>query len=630
MQTHTQSTFAPAHAIAYRKDIDGLRAVAILAVLIFHLNYQWLPGGFLGVDIFFVISGFLITSIIYTDICQQRFSFANFYHKRIRRILPAFFFVMFSTLLLAYLLLDKGSQIDTARSALESIKFIVNFYFARKNGYFDDTHEMPLLHFWSLAVEEQFYFIFPVLLIGILKSQRLRQYLLPILSLCLLLSMASQFIEIKQEPYYLFHLRAGELLVGSILAIYSAKGKAAIFAKPHVNLILSSVGFIALFACFILFDKNTPLFPAISGLVPCLFAALVILCSQSGNWVQRILSHPIMVFIGKISYSLYLWHWVVLAFMRYIYGSYDFPTSWIPIFVALTLLLSLLTFYCIETPFRKTNLGFKKSFLYFYLVPSIILFGAYRLIKKEETLSAEEKMLMYPTEICHDNNWLSSCKKGDLSKDANILFAGDSHTGHLNDFIDLVGKNEGWAAEVFSTSACYYLLNYQPNEKSFKPEECAKYNQYISSIIDKYQTIVFTNYWGEYKNKPVAFIENLEKTLVHLLSKGKKVYIINSSYNIGFNPMNTYRLKNKGLNLDYRLSDEKTKQIYFDGLKKVEDIVKKYPQIHYVDLTAYLPNPLVIDDKPIFEDSDHWNRWGATKIAEKFIAEGGRLIQPEH
>ncbi|OPH36221.1 acyltransferase [Moraxella lacunata] len=153
------------HQMIYRPDIDGLRALAVLSVVAFHINENWLSGGFLGVDIFFVISGFLITSIIYREINEGKFSFQNFYIRRIRRILPVFFFVMIVGLCFGWYIFLKQDYLGLLKSAIASTAFMANFYFARQSGYFDiSNHEKPLLHIWSLSIEEQFYFIFPVIL----------------------------------------------------------------------------------------------------------------------------------------------------------------------------------------------------------------------------------------------------------------------------------------------------------------------------------------------------------------------------------------------------------------------------------------------------------------------------------
>ncbi|HDR1907463.1 TPA: acyltransferase, partial [Pasteurella multocida] len=339
----------------YRADIDGLRALAIISVTIFHINYSLLPGGFLGVDIFFVISGYLITSIIYVDIKSGEFSFSEFYQKRIRRILPAFFFVMiFAILFGLYIYHNKATKVELLKSSVEAIKFIINFHFAKSDGYFDlDVIEKPLLHFWSLAVEEQFYFIFPLFLILIVKSSILFRNKYPILLLLAILSICSSFIVSDYNIYYLFHTRAIELLVGSFIAIYSMEYKKDLFLDNKFLCVLSPLSFFVLVACIVFFDKDTPFFPGVSSLLPCTATALLIYGNTYNKFFTKLFSNKIAVFIGKISYSLYLWHWVILAYMRYIYSSYELPVSWILLFLIIVIFLSIFTFYFIENPIRK-------------------------------------------------------------------------------------------------------------------------------------------------------------------------------------------------------------------------------------------------------------------------------------
>lgn len=223
---------------SYRADIDGLRALAVLSVTIFHLRASWMPNGFLGVDIFFVLSGFLITTILYREITTDTFSFARFYIRRIRRILPAFFVVVFVALGLGLLLFQYGDLYALKKSAIASVAFLANIEFARQGGYFDvSAEEKPLLHIWSLSVEEQFYFVFPLILIFCIKMlkgggmSKLKLRLNLVLSLFALVSFALSFVPIvvfgwELEAYYLPHLRFGELLIGSILAI-------ALIDRPH-------------------------------------------------------------------------------------------------------------------------------------------------------------------------------------------------------------------------------------------------------------------------------------------------------------------------------------------------------------------------------------------------------------
>jgi len=207
-------------SIRYRADIDGLRALAVLSVIVFHLNSKWLPGGFLGVDIFFVISGFLITSIIYTEIKQGVFSYKNFYIRRIKRILPLFFVVVITGLLLGWYVFLPTDRYGLSNSAAAATAFLANLYFARQGGYFDIANdEKPFLHLWSLSVEEQFYFIFPTLLLGLCCFAFTRKRLKESFVVIAILLIIGSFYKTTWNGYYLFHTRAIELLVGAFLAI---------------------------------------------------------------------------------------------------------------------------------------------------------------------------------------------------------------------------------------------------------------------------------------------------------------------------------------------------------------------------------------------------------------------------
>lgn len=275
--------------LKYRADIDGLRALAILSVIIFHINPNYLPNGFLGVDIFFVISGYLITYIIYREICLDTFSFKNFYTKRIKRILPVFFVVLLTGLLFTGYLFVPYDQYGVANSAIASIFFLANIYFGRVGtGYFDNkTEELPFTHIWSLSVEEQFYFIFPIILILLLKikvSDKAKIILLILLGLSLLLT---SFINLKSlgleiESYYLSHLRMPEMMVGSILAIYSLKNKNRLTQKKSNYLAIFSL-ILILISFFLKNFFTSPYFPGIFSLIPCVGIALLILANENGG-----------------------------------------------------------------------------------------------------------------------------------------------------------------------------------------------------------------------------------------------------------------------------------------------------------------------------------------------------------
>lgn len=214
----------------YRPDIDGLRAIAVISVIIFHINPSWLPSGFLGVDIFFVLSGFLITSIIYREMSEGVFSFKKFYIRRIKRILPLFFVVLLVGLCVCWYVFLPQDIARVTDSAIASVMFLANRFFARqRGGYFDiGSNEMPFLHIWSLSIEEQFYFVFPFVLLLIFKLPFLKQNKLKVLLIMILVSLCSAFIDLKEigilwDVYYMPHIRAGEMLIGSFLAVYSTE-----------------------------------------------------------------------------------------------------------------------------------------------------------------------------------------------------------------------------------------------------------------------------------------------------------------------------------------------------------------------------------------------------------------------
>lgn len=319
--------------LKYRPDIDGLRAIAVLSVVLFHIKPKWIPSGFLGVDIFFVLSGFLITSIIYKEMLSGTFSFTDFYNRRIKRILPVFFVVLIAGLLVSnYLFLPKDSQ-EVIKSALFSLIFLANLFFAKgKAGYFDTTSdEKPFLHLWSLSIEEQFYFVFPLFLLFILKVPFLQKNILRILGLGILISLFSAYIDLNKigiywDTYYFSHIRIGELLIGSFLAIYCRENKPK--EKRKINTYIALFSLIMLILCLFL-DKVfvSPLFPGVLALVPCLATAWLIYINQVDNKISSILSLKPLVWVGKISYSLYLWHCVVLSYneiYRYVYKMEGF------------------------------------------------------------------------------------------------------------------------------------------------------------------------------------------------------------------------------------------------------------------------------------------------------------------
>lgn len=309
---------SPHSALHYRPEIDGLRALAVLPVMLFHAGFALFSGGFIGVDIFFVISGYLITSIILGELQTGRFSLVTFYERRARRILPALCVMMLVCIPLAWHWLDPQDLKSFAKSLVAVPLFSSNVLFWRETGYFDTGVELkPLLHTWTLAVEEQYYVLFPLLLMAAWKVAR--RWIVPLLAVLALASLALAqrgAAADSSAAFYLLHARAWELLVGSFIAFYFARypqQQAAPIRPWHQLGALAGLGLIA-FGVFS-FDHST-VFPGLNALVPTLGAALIIVCARRQTWVGQLLASRPLVAVGLISYSAYLWHQPVFAFAR--------------------------------------------------------------------------------------------------------------------------------------------------------------------------------------------------------------------------------------------------------------------------------------------------------------------------
>lgn len=339
----------PHRTIRYRPEIDGLRAVAVLPVILWHAGLDIFSGGFVGVDVFFVISGYLITQIIIGESVEGRFSLTRFYERRARRILPALILVMLCCIPFAWFWMLPDPLENFGQSVFATLFFANNILLRMTSGYWELASEFkPLVHTWSLGLEEQYYLLFPLLVIGLWRFGQTA--LLRVIIGISLVSLAMTEIFSRIDPdanFYLLHTRAWELLAGSICSFL-------LFGRPqrhHDMLAAAGLGLI-LFAIF-RFDEQTP-FPSLYALAPVVGTALVIMFADGRTWVARILSIRVFVGVGLISYSLYLWHQVLFAFARI--NSYDPPPQTLMLsLVAATFVLSYLSWRFVETPFRSST-----------------------------------------------------------------------------------------------------------------------------------------------------------------------------------------------------------------------------------------------------------------------------------
>ena len=612
-------------SIKYRPEIDGLRAIAVISVIIYHLNENWLPGGFLGVDIFFVISGFLITGIIITEIQQNSFSFKQFYTRRIKRIYPAFITVMALVSFIASAIFIYN-DFNKLRKTIElAIALLSNFYLGLTQGYFDlSANENPALHIWSLAVEEQYYLIFPLILILAYKKFREIKVLFIITLILFFILLSTSFIptsfykEVLHQPniYYLSNLRFPELLVGSLLAIYHCSNK--IQLSTQVSNILAILSTLLLFSCLFIMNNDIAFIPGITLILPCIFTALIIHNTSQNNIIKLCLSNKAIVFIGKISYSLYLYHWIFIALAYYITGEKQINNQPIAIVTVLTIIFSVLSYYLIEQPIRKSKLNFKQSFLYIYFIPSLLLLG-FNLYKRQ-IMRVEQEHIEQESPISNENHY-----------PAKVIILGDSHSSHLEAFLKYVGNKEGWNSDIFKDKfECSFIVNDQyqldPNCQSVWQKD----SQYKAIFISAFYDLKMGGQPVP-RFRPETFIEPdfkaRFKDTVKQLAMQKPVYVFANNSSVSRSPLRGYLLENYGLEKYltpiHRMGD-------IDASNKIiHDLVKDIPNVYWVDAQQYLPKDSVMaEGKYLYGDQDHLTNFGAYYMAKEF-SKYQRVMTPE-
>lgn len=454
----------------HRPDLDGLRAVAVVPVVLFHAGLPVVPGGFVGVDVFFVLSGYLITRLIRTELEAGSFSLARFYERRARRILPALFVVIASCLVAGWFrLLPRGFE-DLAGSAIAALFSISNIWAWQEAGdYFGTAAELtPLLHTWSLGVEEQFYIAFPVLVLALWRWQR--KSVVPAIIVLTLASFAVSTAASSQSPSAAFFLtpsRAWELGIGALLAF----APVAAGAQPWRREVMAIGGLAAIAAAVLTFDANTT-FPGFAAALPCLGAAAVIHAGIGGpSRVSRVLSARPLVFIGLISYSLYLWHWPLLAFTREQLGTLDLPFSTAALAVSAAVVLAAISWVLVETPIRRRRSRRPAGPLLFgFLAAGGLAAVAATVVVGDgipSRLSPELRALLERAPVmrapdggaCMERTPEEGlCRIGLEGAAPTFLLWGDSHALALAPAIDVAAATVGEAGLLASSSACPALL----------------------------------------------------------------------------------------------------------------------------------------------------------------------------
>jgi peptidoglycan/LPS O-acetylase OafA/YrhL len=495
-------------SLNYRPDIDGLRAVAVLAVVVHHVSESLMPGGFVGVDVFFVISGYLITTILLREMAAGQFTFRSFYERRARRIFPALFAVLAAALVASYFIFLPTDLVATARAALGTLAFASNIVFWRsRENYFDETDSKlnPLLHTWSLAVEEQFYLLFPIfLLIGF---RYFRKWLFGALAAGAVVSLVIAAVMVRvnvSAVFFLLPFRAWELAAGALLAfgvVPPARNRAWREA-------LAGLGLAAIFVSGVLY-RPTTLFPGLAALAPVVGAAAIIHAGAGGSTLTaRLLTWRPVVYVGLISYSLYLWHWPLIVFVTYLNGMEPPGPGLMIALVVSSLLLASASYHWIERPFRLGDKGGRR-----WALPATAAFAAAAAAASigglmtagfagrfdSQVLSLDKARLpVVPYSECSDLLPADGCLLGDARRAPDILLWGDSHLTAWAPALHTSLQKSGRTALVASTTACPPFVGMAGNK--IKPV-CIERNQDVQQyLLDNPQikTVVLAAFWQTY------------------------------------------------------------------------------------------------------------------------------------
>ncbi len=568
-------------SIAYRPEIDGLRAVAVLSVLLCHANFTLFSGGYVGVDIFFVISGFLITSLIKKDLEAGSFSFINFWERRIRRILPPLFVVVVSTLAAGWFLyLPSDYRLLGEQSAAQSI-FASNILFKTQAGYFDTTNIIkPLLHTWSLAVEEQFYLFFPIAIFAVWKYRRDKVFKYFVI-FSILSFIAAAFI-VRNSPssaFYLLPFRAWELLIGSLLVLrpFNING-----IKKEI---LGWLGVASITIGVFLYDDKT-LFPGVTALLPCFGAAAIIASNTNRlNIVGKILSMRIPVFIGLVSYSLYLWHWPILAFTRYS-GLIEFTLPVALACLSASFVLAVLSWEFIEAPFRKKQVFATTKNIYLAAVASLLLMAGAGLaiyLTQGVPQRLPPEVVAYAEGVDDINPYRESCnkpkfdrfEKGEICQSnagqdiaPRFVLWGDSFADAIAPAFYELSKEYKSNGYVVTAHGCPPILKYEQNaDLGF---DCVGFNDRVFNLIkeNKIKHVFLAANWTDRMRNPISLFRDqswypaykeryddmamaaTQRTVDELQKMGVKVYIL---FDVPFAPFNPPR--QFAINAQYHIKD---------------------------------------------------------------------------
>lgn len=621
----------------YRPDIDGLRAIAVMSVVLFHAFPSGVPGGFIGVDIFFVISGYLISTIIYSSLERNSFSFAEFYARRIKRIFPALLLVLVSCYAFGWFTLFADEFGQLGKHIAGGAGFISNFVLWNESGYFDTTSEIkPLLHLWSLGIEEQFYIFWPFILWAAWKVR------VNTLVATIIILAASFFLNIinvhsyPTETFYFPQSRAWELLFGSVLAYVTIHG----YTK-HISLRLRnimSVAGIALLVHGFHAVKNSG-FPGWHAMIPCLGAVLIIMAGQQAWINNKILSSKPFVWLGLISFPLYLWHWPLLTFPRIIEGE---TPAWCirAISVALSLILAWLTFYYVEKSLKGSRIKLKTLILSVgmlimgsvglatYMLDGIPKRGSivkYKEINKQYTAITDFSLIQ--NETCLNRYTFEEAKKYFwfcvTNKDSNpsIVLLGNSYANHLYPGLVKSYPNK----TILSIGTCDPGM---PDSSTFADGPCSESKpkrqaDFIDGIIKNSGSVKTVIIDFHHNPRTMDYFKKLVSRISYMQEMGIKVVIFIPHLTINYNIKTCFSRPLNQSEHDCYINEEEHKKL-IDGLSDGIKYIKSHlNNVYFYDQNDVFKSgngySVIIDGIPAFRDEyNHYSIYASEKVGESF------------
>lgn len=595
----------------YRYDIQGLRALAVLSVFFFHLLPQYISGGFVGVDVFFVISGYLITGIILNKKEKNSFDFFAFYIGRFKRLFPVYIAFLIITLIASFFIFLPPDMFSLRNGVVWSSLFFSNDYLSKIDNYFGASSlENPILHTWTLSIEMQFYFLLPLILIFV-KKRWLNWFLGSISVILLLYSFInSTFLLEKNTMYFSLLARIPEFFIGALFSI-NEKVIVSILKKWSVYNELPIIGgLLIVFPIFFYTERIN--FPGFWVLLPCIGTGFLLVSRYS--YINNFLANKFMVHIGELSYSIYLWHWPIMAYIRYMNDRVNFTFPEILFIIAITYVVSYFSYRFIENIIRNIK---TKSFILLMTIPiailCVLLINTNRFNKLFLNMPIENIAPSFGLQS-HGSTFEKVEVIGNIhKKNDSILLIGDSNALVYKYFFDILGKDTGLNFNTITNDIYPNIPNINENDfgSTLKRKQYERIVSETEKLLKKSKIIIFISAYSEEVPSIVPAIEQL----ITKMNKQQKIIFVSTFPLIGNNPIRINRgiIKKENKNNDY--------SIHYKVIPpRIKDIIHKTPNAYFIeiDYKNWEKDLPFHNNQSMYYDERHLNAYGTKVLYSDF------------